>query len=147
MTALVIGVGNPFRRDDGIGPAVAAEVARRSLAGVRVLLCSDDPVEMLAAWTDTELAVVVDAAVGEDSVPGRIRRWTPDVRPPCAAVSSHGLDVPSTYALGRSLGRIPRRLLVLAVDAADVRPGLGLSPAVAAVVPDVVGVVVSEITG
>ena len=31
--ALVIGIGNDFRRDDGVGLAVAAEIAERRLPG------------------------------------------------------------------------------------------------------------------
>lgn len=34
--AAVIGIGNELRRDDGIGPAVAAEIQHRDIPGVRV---------------------------------------------------------------------------------------------------------------
>ena len=34
---LVIGVGNPDRGDDGVGPAVASRVAALGLPGVRVV--------------------------------------------------------------------------------------------------------------
>ncbi len=37
-------------------------------------------------------------------------------------------DLPSTYALGAAIGRVPARLVVLTVDAADVGHGVGLSP-------------------
>ncbi|WP_460356669.1 hydrogenase maturation protease [Mycobacterium sp. ZZG] len=147
MSALVIGVGNPFRRDDGIGPAVAAEVGKLSLRGVRVMVATDDPAEMIDAWDGTELTVVVDAAAGDDAVPGRIRRWTPEAGLRPATVSTHALDLPAAYALGQVLGRAPRRLVVLAVDAAEVAFGDGLSSALTAAVPTVVAAVVSELRG
>lgn len=145
MTVVVIGIGNDFRRDDGIGPTVAAAVRRLHLENVDVLTASDDPAVLLYAWDGAELAVIVDAAAGDDAAPGRLRRWTPDETPP-AAVSSHAFDVSAVYALGRALGRTPERLVVFTVDAADVGHGDGMTPAVAAAVPHAVSAVVAEIT-
>lgn len=145
----MIGIGNPFRRDDGVGPAVAAEVQRLSLAGVRVLTASDDPAALIDAWAGADLAVVVDAAVmtaaGANTTAGRIRRWTPGSADPPVPVSSHALDLPTTYALSQVLGRVPQRLVVLAVEAAEVGFGVTLTPAVAAAVPTVVAAVLAEI--
>ncbi len=59
--AVVIGVGNTDRRDDGVGPAVAAEVAADCPAGVRVLTCAVEPTAILDAWDGADLAVVIDA--------------------------------------------------------------------------------------
>lgn len=145
MTAVVIGVGNDFRRDDGIGPAVAAAIARRGLSGVEVHTVAGDPTELLDAWEGVAFCVIVDAAVGDGVEPGRIRRWSPGDWPADAAVSSHTLDVPATYALGDALGRLPRKLLVVTVDAADVGHGIGLSPALADAVPAVTSAVLAEI--
>lgn len=141
----MIGVGNRFRRDDGIGPVIAAEVEKLSLAGVRVMVGADDPTELITAWSGADPAVVIDAAVGEDCVPGRIRRWTPELASGPAMLSTHVLDLPATYALGRVLGHAPRRLVVLAVDAAEVGFGDGLSCPLTAAVPTVVAAVVAEL--
>lgn len=69
---VVIGVGNEYRRDDGVGPAAAREVGR-SRPGWRVLISDGEPTAMLDAWAGTRLAVVVDATVGTGP-PGAIRR-------------------------------------------------------------------------
>ena len=37
VSALVVGIGNPFRGDDGVGPLVASRVARLGLPGVQVV--------------------------------------------------------------------------------------------------------------
>mgnify|MGYP005817323421 FL=1 len=145
MSALVIGVGNEFRRDDGVGPAVVAEVDRLGLDGVRTVIIRGDTTELLDAWDGVEVTVIVDAAAGPGATPGRIRRWTPGDRHDGAAVSSHALDLPGTYALGQALGRLPRNLVVLTVDAADVGHGVSLTPPLAAAVPDVVATVVAEL--
>ncbi len=140
----MIGIGNEFRRDDGIGPSVAAAVRRLDLDNADVVTTSDDPAGLLDAWDGAALAVIVDAAAGDDVTPGRLRRWTPDETRP-AAVSSHAFDLSAVHALGRALGRTPERLVVFTVDAADVGHGEGLTPAVAAAVPHVVSAIVTEI--
>lgn len=144
MTDLVIGVGNSFRRDDGVGLAVADEVAGIGVAGVRVTTATGEPGAILEAWTGASLAIVIDAAVGEDAIPGRVRRWVPGGAP-VTAVSSHELGLPATYALGQALDRVPQRLVVLTVDAADVGYGAGLTAEVEAAVPGVVASVLHEL--
>ena len=142
---LVIGIGNDFRRDDGVGFAVAAEIAKRRPAGVRVMTAIGEPASILEAWTDAQLVVAVDAAMGEGATPGRIRRWTPGNDDQPSVVSSHAVGLPQTYALGQALGRIPQKLVVLTVDIEDISHGLTLTPAVAAAVPAAVEEVLAEL--
>lgn len=145
MSRLVIGIGNSFRRDDGVGLAVAEEIARLDLPGVEVLTAIGEPGAILDAWTDAKSVVIIDAALTDNPSPGRIRRWTPDASAASGSTSSHALGLRETYALGQALGRTPRKLLVLTVDAADVSLGDGLTPDVSAVVPQVVRTVLAEI--
>jgi hydrogenase maturation protease len=145
LNRLVIGIGNSYRRDDGVGLTVADEIAKCRLPGVQVKTAIGEPGAILDAWTGAELAVVVDAAMGEGLTPGRVRRWIPgDVDGP-AAVSSHALGLPQTYALGQALGQLPDKLVVFTVEVADVDHGIGLTPAVAAAVPDVLDAVLAEL--
>ncbi len=143
--ALVIGIGNEFRRDDAVGLAVAAEIAERKLPAVRVMTAIGEPTAIVEAWTGVPLVVAVDAAVGEGSTPGRIGRWTPGEQPGSAPVSSHALGLPQTYALGQAIGRTPQRLVVLTVDVDDVGHGIGLTPAVGAALPAAVEAVLAEL--
>ncbi|MEZ0357366.1 hydrogenase maturation protease [Mycobacterium sp. SA01] len=144
-SALVIGIGNDFRSDDGVGLAVAAEVASRRPPGVEVLSAASDPGQILDAWADVPLVVVVDAASGPDAVAGRIRHWIPGDDHEPMVVSSHSLGLPEIYALGQALGRLPRRLVVLTVEIEDVSHGVGLSPPVADAVPAAVEAVLAEV--
>lgn len=144
-TTVVIGIGNSFRRDDGVGLAVADRIAERDLPGVRVVIATGEPATLLEAWSGVAQAVVVDAASGEHSTPGRIRRWAVSELDAGPAVSSHALGVAQTAALGQALGRMPRELVVFTVDAADTGNGCGLTPAVAAAVPKVVEAILTEV--
>ncbi|GAA0250919.1 hydrogenase maturation protease [Saccharothrix mutabilis subsp. mutabilis] len=141
MRAVVVGVGNEFRRDDGIGPAVARSLARR---GVRAEVTDGDPVRLMEAWADAELVVVVDAMRCAPAVPGRVHRVSFGGSLP-SATSSHGFGVPEAVELADALGRLPDRLVVFAVEVAEVGFGLGLTPAVAAAVPTVEAAVLTEL--
>jgi len=131
---VVIGVGNEFRRDDGIGPEVVSRLRRQAPDGVRLLVSDGDPTRMIEAWTGASLAVVVDVVLADSPVAGRLHRIVVDQADDASThpVSSHGLGLGESVALARALGRMPERLIVHAVEAADVRQGVGLSPAVAA---------------
>jgi hydrogenase maturation protease len=140
---VVLGIGNRHRRDDGVGPAVAAELAAHDLPGVRIVCCAAEPTALLDAWTGARLAVLVDAVAGGE--PGRVRCvGLGDLGAP-AAVSTHELDLAGTYGLGLALGRVPRDLVIVAVDVADVGHGEGLSPPVAAALPRAVRVVTAAL--
>ncbi|MBS4729317.1 hydrogenase maturation protease [Mycobacterium sp. SM1] len=147
LSTVVIGIGNRYRRDDGVGPVVATAIGGRKLPGVRVVTGIEDPFDLLDAWSGAELAVVIDAAVASPPAPGRIRRDAVTALAATGPVSTHGLDVAGAYALGRALGRTPGRLVLFTVEAADSGHGVGLTPLVAAAVPEAVGAVVAEICG
>lgn len=139
MSAVVIGVGNPYRRDDGIGPAVAAAISDRKPMGVRVLSCAGEMTQILDAWAGARVAVVVDAAV--DGTPGQVRRCTLDEFVEATPFSSHELSLHRTYELARALDRAPQRVVVVSVDVEDTGHGEGLSPPVAAALPRAVDAV------
>ncbi|MEU8547679.1 hydrogenase maturation protease [Streptomyces roseoverticillatus] len=150
---VVIGLGNVFRRDDGLGPAVVTRLERRAgrgslPAGVRFVCCDGEPGRLIDLWQGAGLAVVVDAARARPCRPGRVHRLEPDECPGrrVGAASGHGLGLADAVELARALGRMPDRLVVYAVEGADGGPGRGLSPAVAAAVEPLAQRVEEEIT-
>lgn len=145
LNTVVIGIGNTYRRDDGVGPAVAAAINEQALPGVRVVTEIEDPMNLLDAWSGAALALVIDAAIASPSTPGRIHRVTADDLASVRGISSHSLDVAQVFALGQTLGRAPDRLVVFTVETAEVGHGVGLTPQVSAAVPDVVTAALAEI--
>lgn len=143
---LVIGIGNDFRRDDGVGLAAAQRIAERNLPGVRVVSGISEPATLLEAWNGATRAVVVDASTGANSAPGRIRRWTRSDLQTSAVVSSHELGLAETCALGEALARMPDELVVFTVDVAETNHGIGLTPAVEAALPQLVDLIVEELS-
>ncbi len=142
----MVGLGNPYRRDDGVGVAVASALHDMALPNVIVSTGISDPMGLVEAWSGAGLAIVIDAAVAAPPAPGRVRRCTlAELRTGGAGLSSHGVDVAQAHELADALGRAPRKLVVLAVEVADTGHGTGLTPRVARAVPEVVRLVSAEI--
>ncbi|MEU0184971.1 hydrogenase maturation protease [Streptomyces sp. NPDC006207] len=141
--AVVIGVGNVFRRDDGVGWALI-EALRGHPAGVRLPKgtvlreSAGDPAQLIELWAHADRAVVVDACFPAAACPGRVHRWCPppgEAPPPAAGRhSTHGLGLVHALHLADALGRRPACLVVYAVEGADRSLGQGLTPAVAGAV-------------
>jgi hydrogenase maturation protease len=144
---VVIGVGNEFRRDDGIGPEVLSRLRGQAADSVRLVASDGEPARMIEAWTGARLAVVIDAVLAgppppaspltvpfHSPCPGRLHRIVVDRAPAgdVHTVSTHGLGLGESVALARALDRMPERLIVHAVEVTDVGRGVGLTPAVAA---------------
>jgi hydrogenase maturation protease len=143
-SAVVIGVGNEYRRDDGLGPAVLARLRDLAPATVRLVPSDGDPGALIEAWSGAGTAIVVDAVSGD---PGRTRRLVIDRAGPDPArtISSHGLGLAEAIGLARALDRMPGQLIVHAVEAADFGYGLGLTPAVAVAADAVTSAVLADL--
>ena len=105
MTRLVIGVGNPWRGDDGAG----LEVARR-LGGVTF---EGDGTGLIDVWDEADDEVVVVDAGASGGTPGAIRRFDARAAPlPAHSLrsSSHHFGVADAVELARSLDRLPPAL-------------------------------------
>ncbi len=135
MSALVIGVGQTDRSDDAVGLLVAAEVGRIAPAVDVVTVTS--PTRLVDAWEGRDDVAVVDAVRTGRSA-GAITLVEVGNRPLPArpgAGGSHGFGVAEAVELGRALGRLPRHLVVVGVEASTFAIGAELTPEVVAAVP------------
>ncbi|HEU5469298.1 MAG TPA: hydrogenase maturation protease [Actinophytocola sp.] len=144
---VVIAIGNPYRRDDGVGPALAELLTQRKLSDVHIEVLDGEPTRLLDAWAGAPLAIVIDAVLCQPAHPGRIHRTNLDQLPAgTPAASSHGLGIPEAVQLGTVLDRLPQRLIVYAVEAADIGFGIDLTPEVAAALPALLDAVLTDVT-
>jgi hydrogenase maturation protease len=134
---VVIGVGNPYRSDDGVGPAVVELLRDKDIPGVELECALGETAELIELWTGATVAFVVDAVRAQPAHPGRVHHLVPDFAPPRAA-SSHGPGLGEAVELARALGRLPGRLELFAVEVERVGHGQGLSVPVAAAARHVV---------
>ena len=128
---IFIGVGHAERQDDGVGPYVAQGLRRRGLPAV---VHEGDGTGLLDLWACRRACIVVDA-VADAGAAGAVRVFTdlddPAFRRTAFVHSTHRLGLPEAVALGRTLGRLPGRLIVIGVAGADFGFGSLLSPPVA----------------
>jgi hydrogenase maturation protease len=144
--ALVVGVGNPMRRDDGVGPAVARRVASLHIPGVHVEVGAE-PLALLDHLPRRDTVVVVDAAAPGPR-PGTVSVLTLGGRPlsrRVPALAPHGLGLAEVVELARALGPLPTCLVLVTVEAGDVTLGVGLTPAVADHLDDAVAAVLAAL--
>jgi hydrogenase maturation protease len=148
---LVAGLGTEDRRDDGAGLEAARLLTRLAPPEARVALLPGRATDLLDLWTGVPLAIVLDAAVS-GAPPGSVHRLEvlagelPAELPASPHVpSSHELRLPEVLELGRVLGQLPVRLVLLGIEAARWDHGRGLSDAVRAGVLRAVEVALAEL--
>ncbi|MEW6447743.1 MAG: hydrogenase maturation protease [Bacillota bacterium] len=144
---LVIGMGNAYRSDDGVGLAAARLIEERALPGVKVLKETGEGGVLIDLWQDAAAVIIVDT-VQLDAEPGSIHRFEADSRRVPADYfhySTHLFGVAEAIELARVLGKLPRRLIVYGINAKNLDTGTGLSPEVAKAVPKVVERAVQDI--
>jgi hydrogenase maturation protease len=138
--ALVVGLGTPERRDDGVGLIVVERLRAVAPKGVVIRALPRQALDLLDLWTGHDPVWVVDA-VQSGAPAGTCHRLRPPL--PASALghgapSTHGLGLAACIALAERLDALPAQLVILGIEAGCVTSGEGLTPAVAAAVPALV---------
>jgi hydrogenase maturation protease len=128
---MILGLGNAWRGDDGVGPYVAGALAGLASPEVSVLASVPDALSLIDAWQGAQQVYVIDA-VQSGAREGDIVRLDAlrDPLPTASAYSSHGLGLPEAVALARQLRRLPDRLTLIGIEAHCLAPGQTLCAAV-----------------
>ena len=136
---LVIGVGNAFRGDDGLGLIVAQRLRELALPGVTVLEQSGEGAALVESWEDAGRVIVVDA-VSSGGEPGTIHRFEAAGQPLPALFSggsSHAFGLAEAVELARQLNRLPPSLVIYGIEGKSFDLATGLSPEVEAAAKNV----------
>lgn len=132
MKRVVIGMGNPFRRDDGAGLEVARRLRLLSLRDVSVLEHGGEPAGLLDAWSGAGEVYVIDSVRGAE--PGTVHHLRMSSQEPLAIThesgSTHTLGLGEAVELARALELLPPMLNVIGIEGSDFSTGEGVSPAV-----------------
>jgi hydrogenase maturation protease len=118
VRALVVGVGNRNRGDDGVGPRVV-DAVRARLAHVSTYLAHGDLSDLVMRWEPDQRVIVVDAMVS-GRPPGSIVQVNAiEEQLPIdgGLLSSHGVGLAEAVELARVLDRLPATLTIFGVEA------------------------------
>ncbi|WP_329171441.1 hydrogenase maturation protease [Streptomyces sp. NBC_01477] len=148
---LVAGVGNIFLGDDGFGVETVRRLAARRLPdGVETVDAGVRGVHLAYQLLDGYDTFVLVDATARGGVPGTLYVLDAgecgEVEHPGAVLDGHRMTPDAVLALMGTLcagtgGTPPGRVLVVGCEPAGVEEGIGLSPAVAAAVPEAVRLV------
>jgi hydrogenase maturation protease len=139
---VVLGVGNEIMRDDGVGNVVVRRLQEEELGpDVELIEGAVGGLDLIFDLEGRERAIIVDAArMGlEPGAVRLVRREEIEERlVPLASLHSIGLHDVLELA---ELSGVRAEITVVAVEPGEVLPGLGLTPAVEAAVPEMVRLV------
>jgi len=128
---LIICLGNPLMRDEGIGTRLASELTVH-LAGnpdVDVMDLGTGGLSIIHAIEGREKVIFVDCAIMGQK-PGMIRRFTPEQVQSVKArmrFSPHEGDLLNTLELSRSLRQCPDDIVIFGIEPKEIAPGEGLT--------------------
>lgn len=125
---LILGVGNPFRHDDGVGPAIIKHLKTLNLSEVDLLDGGTDGLALIDEIAKYQQAIIIDA-VNMNAPPGTVRFFNPkEVRINIKhdALSTHGFGIAEVLKLIEELN-IPTRIKIIGIQPFDVSFGEGLS--------------------
>jgi hydrogenase maturation protease len=144
---LVLGVGNELMRDDGVGTFVARQLQAESLGPeVAVVAGATSGLDLIWEMEGYARVVLVDAA-RMGLAPGEVRQVPrEEIEDRMVPLRSlHELALHDVLDLAELSGIAPE-VVVVAVEPAEVLPGEGLTPAVAAAVPEMLRLVRTLVT-
>jgi hydrogenase maturation protease len=118
MRVLVAGIGNIFMGDDGFGVEVARRLAGRELpGGVEVADFGIRGMDLVYALGNGWEGVILVDAMRRGEEPGTLIVLDPEVpAAPVAPLDGHTMDPLAVLAAARSLGTVPRRVLVVGCE-------------------------------
>jgi hydrogenase maturation protease len=147
LSVLLIGVGNEYRSDDGVGILAARRIREKNFPGIVIVESDGEAASLLDAWVGMKTVVVVDA-VSSGAPPGTIHRIDArrqSVPQELFPFSSHALGLAHAVELARSLGKLPINIIIYGIEGEQFAAGSRLSPKVQEALNEVVQLVIGEL--
>lgn len=146
---VLIGVGNEYRSDDGVGLIALRELRNKGFPYTRYIESDGDGADLVEAWINAETVILIDA-ISSGAAPGTIYRFdalTQRLPLTFSSQSTHAFGVAEAIELAHVLHQLPPRLTVYAIEGKHFVAGLGLSSEVEQAMHVVVERVTDEIRG
>ncbi len=136
---LVLGLGNELFSDEGAGVVAAKRLGAREL-DVEVVDGGTLGLALLPTIEGRRALLVLDAVVSDDLEPGQVVVYGGEEirREARLLYSAHQLGVTEVLAAADLMGSTPAQVAAVGVVPASVETGYGLSPVVAAALPEMV---------
>jgi hydrogenase maturation protease len=126
---LVIGVGNLYRGDDGVGLVIARKLQARPPRDTIIREESGEGASLIEAWRGASTVIIVDTVKsgGRTGMIHRLDARRERVPSHFFHYSTHAFGVAEAVELARTLKQLPPQLIVYGIEGKQFRPGAGLS--------------------
>jgi hydrogenase maturation protease len=146
-SVLIVGIGNLLLSDEGVGIHAVRFLSQNQLPpDVEILDGGTSGADLVDDLEGRAKVVVIDAASG-DGPPGTVYRCEArELMEQEGGLSLHEFGLSDSLHMAEQLGCAPKRVIVLGVQPASLRPGMELSPEVAAILPGILKLALAEAT-
>jgi len=146
---LIICLGNPLMKDEGIGICLASElmVHLTDNPHVEVMDLGTGGLSVMHAIAGREKIIFVDCTI-MGQTPGLIRRFTPDQvssKKLRMRYSLHEGDLLNTIELSRRLGQCPDDIVIFGIEPKEISHGQGLTSELENNIPQYVQTILKEL--
>jgi hydrogenase maturation protease len=145
---LLIGLGNEYCSDDGIGLVIARKIRERRISSVVVREESGEGASLMEAWHGYENVILVDA-ISSGSTPGtvfKINAREETVPAKFFHYSTHAFSVAEAVELARAMKALPPRIVIYGIEGANFSAGISISSIVSESAKNVVDQIVTQIS-
>jgi hydrogenase maturation protease len=129
---LLLGIGNEFRSDDGIGLIIVRQIQNKQISSITVKEATGEGTALMEAWKGYESVILVDA-ISSGTKPGTILKMEASKEIVPAKLfhySTHAFGVAEAIELSREMKLMPPELFVYGIEGANFSAGITISQAV-----------------
>ena len=143
---IVVGIGNPYRGDDGAGWAVIDGLMETIGSAVTLVKQRGDVGELIDIFARHKSVYLVDACHSHESKGAweRIDLHKQQVLEENPQTSTHGFSVSQAISLAKNFRRIPNKLILYAIKGDNYSISETLSPSVKRSVDSVIKAIINE---
>jgi len=151
LKTLILGLGNPFRCDDGVGNKIA-QILEKEVNDSEVTVTETNAVGLglLDLLMGYQRAIIIDAIQTREGKPGQVHRLSlQDLGTLHYPPTTHDVDLATVVELGTKLGlALPEKVIIFAIEVADVTTfSEECTPEIERAIPKVVKLVLRELRG
>lgn len=157
MKTIIIGLGNPILKDDGVGAQVAyrlqTQLASWNSEDLSIIEASVGGLRLMESMQGFDRAFIIDAIKSNNGAqPGTIYRMSLDdlrhISPTQHIASTHDTTLITAHQFGQKIGlKLPKEIVIYAIEAEVVDEfGEELTPNVEQAIPEVINQIIGELT-
>lgn len=142
---IIVGVGNPYRGDDGAGWAVIDGLKKRLNSNIELLKQKGDIAEIIDIFSTHPCVYLVDACSSQ-----AVHSWqridvlVQPIQEKHSLTSTHGFSIAQAVSLAKNLGQLPNKLILYAINGDHYAMSDVLSPSVKQSIDHVINEILNE---